>query len=117
MTFAGLPVSVLGWTVKLGHGVREFEGRGLCIVEAVSELQSRGVGHVVIESRGLQDSDDVATIHRSRRRQPSLVFEHKQARDEPLLWIADGAAWTLGAGPGWSRLLADVLIFHKIIGP
>jgi len=37
------------------------------------------------------------------------VFEHRRGSDEPLLWIADGVAWSVGAGPRWSDLLGNSL--------
>jgi hypothetical protein len=53
--------------------------------------------------------DDERTIHRHRQREPRLVFEHRRGSDEPFLWIADGVAWAVGAGPRWSDLLGTSL--------
>jgi len=117
VAFAALSVSVLGWTARLGHGVREFEARERCLIRLIGELQRRSVDQLVIESRERQDADDEVIIHRHRRREPTLVFEHKRAVSEPALWIADGAAWALGAGPVWSVLLGDALEFHRVIYP
>ncbi len=47
---------------------------------------------------------------RTREREPSLVFEHRIARHERMLWIADAVTWAVGSGPQWSDRLGDVLI-------
>jgi hypothetical protein len=71
-------------------------------------VQSRGVAKLVLESRQ-DDRDDERVIMRTRQREPSLVFEHRIARHERLLWIADAVTWAVGSGPQWSDRLGDVL--------
>jgi hypothetical protein len=92
-TFAELPIESFVVTCQRRHGVTEFEARSRCLASIVATLQLRSVDRLVIEN----DVDDERTIH--RQREPRLVFEHRRGTDEPLLWIPDGVAWAVGAGP------------------
>jgi hypothetical protein len=107
-TFAELPVESFVVICRRRHGVSEFEARGRCLAYIVGALQVRSIDRLIIESRQ-DDIDDERTIHRHRQRKPSLVFEHRRGIDEPLLWIADGVAWAVGAGPRWSNILSTRL--------
>lgn len=103
-TFAELPIESLVLICRRREGVTEFEARSRCLAYIVAALQFRSVDRLVIESRQ-DDVDDERTIHRERQREPRLVFEHRRGTDEPLLWIPDGVAWAVGAGPRWSEIL------------
>ena len=52
---------------------------------------------------------DARTIRRVRSREPLLTFEHRASRDEPMLWVADGVAWAIGARGPWPERLGAVL--------
>jgi hypothetical protein len=107
-TFAGFLIESFVVVCRRSHGVTEFEARTRCLAYIIGALQLRSVDRLVIESRQ-DDLDDERTIHRYRQREPRLVFEHRRGSDEPLLWIADGVAWSVGAGPRWSDLLGTSL--------
>jgi len=107
-TFATFAMESFVVVCRRGHGITEFEARTRCLAYIVGMLQLRSVDRLVIESRQ-DDVDDERTIHRHRQREPRLVFEHRRGVDEPLLWIADGVAWSVGAGPRWSDLLGTSL--------
>jgi hypothetical protein len=107
-TFAALSIESFVVVCRRSHGVTEFQARTRCLAYIVGALQLRSVDRLVIESRQ-DDVDDERTIHRHRQREPRLVFEHRRGADEPLLWIADGVAWSVGAGPRWSDLLGTNL--------
>ena len=91
------------------HGANEFHARAACVAEIVRQLQRRAVGMLVIESRQ-DDRDDVRTITRTRAEEPPLVLEHRTARHERALWLADAVSWAVGAGPPWTELLGGSLI-------
>lgn len=91
------------------HGANEFHARAACVAEIVRQLQRRAVGMLVIESRQ-DDRGDVRTITRTRAEEPPLVFEHRTARHERALWLADAVSWAVGAGPPWTELLGGSLI-------
>ena len=82
--------------------------RAACVTEIVLELQRRSIGKRVIESRH-DDREDVRVITRARRPQPILVFEHRVASRERMLWIADAVTWAVGAGSPWSDRLSGVV--------
>ncbi|MEI2704346.1 MAG: hypothetical protein V9E89_03565 [Ilumatobacteraceae bacterium] len=107
-TFAAFTIESFVVVCRRRHGVTEFQARTRCLAYIVGALQLRSVDRLVIESRQ-DDVDDERTIHRHRQRAPRLVFEHRRGVDEPLLWIADGVAWSVGAGPRWSDLLGTKL--------
>lgn len=106
---AEMPIEVFAVVCTKGHGVTEFEARAMCVTEIVDRLQARRVAKLVIESRQ-DDHDDARTITRARSPEPRLVFEHRRARHEQMLWIADAATWAIGSGRTWSDRLGSVLV-------
>jgi hypothetical protein len=110
--FAKLPIQVVVVVARIGRGVDAERARVACLSQLVSLLQDRRVARLVIESRQ-DDRLDVRTIIAARRPDPVLVFEHRPPEGEPLLWIADGAAWAGGRstveldrlGPALERLV------------
>ena len=106
---AEMPLQVFAVVCSKSHGTNEFQARAACVTEIVRQLQRRGVTRLVLESRQ-DDRDDVRVITRARVRHPALTFEHRLARHEQVLWIADAVTWAVGAGPQWSSNLAEVLV-------
>lgn len=106
---AEMPIEVFAVVCTKIHGVTEFEARAMCVTEIVERLQGRRVAKLVIESRQ-DDADDARTITRARSPEPRLVFEHRRARHEQILWIADAVTWAVGSGPRWSERLGSVLV-------
>lgn len=95
-----MPISVVVVHARIGHGVRQSQAREWCLSAMVRWLQGQGVSRVVLESRD-DDRDDVRHLMRVRQPTPPLVFRHLRAIDEPILWAADAAAWSFGAGGVW----------------
>jgi hypothetical protein len=96
-SFASMPVRVELVSCTRGHGVTEFQARAVCLTEIVLQLQDRSISRLTIESRR-DDRDDQRTIAVARRSAPTLVFDHRDGRVEPLLWFADAVTWAFGAG-------------------
>ena len=74
-----------------------------CLTFLVRELLGRQAVRLVINSRESQDAHDERTVRSvlgPRPRATNLVYEHVDNR-EPLLWIADIAAWCHSAGGDW----------------
>jgi hypothetical protein len=105
---ASMPVRVTIVVRTRSHGLSEFHARDACLAEIVRLFQERSVPRSTIESRQ-DDRDDQRTIVRSRRSEPSLVFDHRQGLREPLLWIADAVTWAYGAGGRWLPLVEPLL--------
>lgn len=104
-----MPVQVFATVCTKDHSTNEFQARGACVAEIVRQVQGRGVAKLVLESRQ-DDRDDERVIMRTREREPSLVFEHRIARHERMLWIADAVTWAVGLGHQWTDRLDDVLV-------
>jgi hypothetical protein len=109
---ASLPVRSFVVLCRRTHGVRETDARSMCLQTVVAELQRDRVGRLVIESRQ-DDREDVTSIERVRSAEPRLVFEHRRAKEEPLLWIADAIVWAVGSGGEWRELVEPV--FNGVI--
>ena len=106
--FAELPIEVHVVSVVRSHGVTEFEARNTCLAKIVEMAQERRVPLLTIESRQ-DDRDDLDTIVRYRQPEPRLIFDHRDGAAEPMLWIADGVLWSLGAGGRWMRHVEPLL--------
>ena len=106
---ADMQVQAIAVVCDKRHGKNEFYARAACVGEIVRQLQQRAVGRLVLESRQ-DDRDDVRTITRTRAPEPSLVFEHRTARHERVLWLADAVSWAVGAGRPWLDLLGRALV-------
>lgn len=106
---AEMQLQLLAVVCDKRHGANEFHARAASLAEMVRQLQRRSVGRLVLESRQ-DDRDDVRTITRTRSREPSLVFEHRTARHEPALWLADAVSWAVRAGRPWADVLGRSLI-------
>ena len=74
----------------------------------MQRLQAEKVSHLTLESR-MDDRDDRRTIGQVRKTEPPLVFEHRPGAADPMLWVADGIAWAVGAGGIWRDLVQPVL--------
>jgi hypothetical protein len=106
--FAEYPMSVFVVVCHRNHGVTEFRAREVCLSAIVERLQNDAVPHLVIESRH-DDREDHLSIPRARRAEPPLIWEHRLGAEEPLLWIADGITWAVGAGAAWRQLIYPIL--------
>ena len=40
---------------------------------------------------------------------PRLIFDHRDGATEPMLWIADGVLWSIGAGGRWLRYVDPIV--------
>ena len=87
-------------------------------VERLTEdLLLQNAGRVVLDGRNTRNGDDRdrhdrATIQRVARKHTGtrqFTHEHLEGHSEPLLWLADIAAWCWGAGGEWRRLVNPVV--------
>jgi len=90
------------------HGITEFIARETCLAALVSEVQSQGIDRLVLESRQ-DDREDARIISSLRQPDAPLVFEHRTARTEPMLGVADAVTWASGAGASWQALIEPLL--------
>ena len=107
-TISALPVEAFAVVVKRSPGVSHAEARRECLSAIVATLQGREVPRLTLD-RTTVAVEDARNIRRVRRPDPVLTFEHRASRDEPMLWVADGVAWAVGARGPWPERLGEVL--------
>ena len=103
-----LPVQAFVVICHRRHGITEFVARETCLSALVGEVQSQRVDRLVLESRQ-DDREDSRIIAKLRQPEPPLIFEHRTARREPMLGIADGVTWAAGAGAHWQTLIEPLV--------
>jgi hypothetical protein len=105
---AEMPIGVFVAITQRGHGATEFAARNACLTVVVERVQRHDVPRLVIESRD-DDREDERHLVRVRQPEPWLVFEHRRASAEPMLWVADAIAWAHGAGTNWRLHVESVV--------
>ena len=105
---AAMPISATVDVCNRGQGTTAFTARSLCLEQIVQHLQAHEVARLVLESRGY-DGEDIRTLGRVRAPHPPLIFEHRIGATEPLLWIADGITWAVGAGGTWRSFVMPIV--------
>ena len=105
---AEMPIGVFIAVAQRGYGATEFAARNVCLAAVVARVQRIDVPRLVIESRD-DDREDERQLVRVRQPEPWLVFEHRRASAEPMLWVADAVAWAYGAGANWRLLIEPVV--------
>jgi hypothetical protein len=80
--------------------------RAACLRQLVLDLADERVHRLVIEQADAflhRDQEVLFSAARGAGVSEFLVYEHRRARSEPLLWIADAAAWCWTHGEEWRR--------------
>ncbi|GAA3460771.1 hypothetical protein ACFFSW_33885 [Saccharothrix longispora] len=86
--------------------------RRTCVERLVNDLLDLGAARLVLDSRVGRDYHDVRTIRDvlgTRPSESSMAYEHFDSTGDPLLWLADLAVWSYGAGGDWGRRVAPVI--------
>jgi hypothetical protein len=91
----------------------EVAARSACLTQLVPKLAKIGVHELVIEQL---DGAERRDNHDIRLALASLgaaavgfTYRHADPHHEPLLWIADAIAWSLGAGGDWARRVQPIM--------
>jgi hypothetical protein len=109
-SIGGLDVEAIVYSCRLSNDVRAEGARATCLMALVRELQRRRCeAKVYIESRERLDGRDGDTIRRSRQPEPLLSFQHLLPDHDPLLWLPDSFAWSVGAGGDWLRRIGPLV--------
>jgi len=69
--------------------------RAECLTNVCAQLAIEGIEELVIESRGVQDTDDISTIQAAKKSgslPESFPEPDFRGKSEPLLWIPDAVA-------------------------
>lgn len=101
-------------------GVDRVGARRLLLQAATGAVVGSGVVSWVLDdqdpAQGLRDRAAIAHALAGMDRRLHPVYDHRPARDEPLLWAADALCWAVGAGGDWRRRISDQLTIREI-GP
>ncbi|MBY8851605.1 hypothetical protein K7G98_26115 [Saccharothrix sp. MB29] len=97
-----------------GAGCRRDEegARRVCLTRLVDDLLDVEAGRLVLDSRSGRDEHDVHTIRMAlgkHAKDAGLTYEHFDSTGDPLLWLADIAAWSHGAGGDWARRVEPII--------
>ena len=80
------------------------------LLEDLVELKGQ---RLVIESREMsQDATErrqIAAAIRAGKAPKALVYDHMRGHEEPMLWVADAAAWAYGARGEWRSRVASLV--------
>lgn len=104
---AQLPVAI---DLYIARGLGGDVARGLCLQQIVRDLQATGDDTIVFIERvdGLETYDH-RSISAARHRSPNLTWQHLAPTEDPILWLADAAAWATGAGEDWHDRLGATI--------
>jgi hypothetical protein len=83
-----------------------------CIERMAHDLLARQAQRLMIDTRKERDVHDDRTLRRvlgPHPRESRLTYSHVDSTVEPLLWIADGAAWCQGASSDWQARIRPIV--------
>lgn len=92
---------------RRARGESEMDARAIVVAALVQRLQVDGVTSMRLDQFQGAEKIDAKTIGRARsaNREAELHYQHAFFSDEPLLWLADGLAFTAGLAdttqPAW----------------
>lgn len=94
-------------------GIRDQRlARAACLRAVVKDLAEAGGQRLVLEQDDSLVHGDQAVLYAAVREVGAdgrLTYEHLPARSEPLLWVADAAAWCWSRGGSWPSRLQPVI--------
>ena len=92
---------------------KEPVARAAALEALLEDLVAVKGRRLVIESREMgQDAAErrqIAAAVRAGGAPKALVYDHMRGHEEPMLWVADAAAWAYGARGEWRARIAHVL--------
>lgn len=114
--FCAMEVSVRVYVMR---GARDTVARPMLLRALVDDLVESAAVDVVLERDASVERTDRRIIYErldQRGARGVLTYEHRDRRDQPLLWIADAAAWCHQAGGAWpskiARIIDDVVVIE-----
>ncbi len=96
---------------------RPREARAACLRRIVDDLAAAGAHRLVLEQDDSLLRHDQTVLYDAVRKAgvvDQLTYEHLPARSEPLLWVADAAAWCW-THPAWRpRIQPAIRTVHRL---
>lgn len=107
-------MSDLGVVVRLYESTEKDEAARQRVMAALlADLVDLKGRRIVIESRepsqNHKEHQQIAMAVRTGGAPAHLVYDHMRAHEEPLLWVADAAAWAYGARGEWRPRTAGLI--------
>jgi hypothetical protein len=106
-----LPLPVTAVIVE-ARGI-EVQARSACWSQLVPRLIELNVQRLTIErteGAELRDRRDILEGLVKLEAVNRLKYSHALPRDEPLLWVADAVAWSVGRGGEWATRVRRLLL-------
>lgn len=93
------------------RGVDDKTARKRCLDHLVRSAAASGIRRIVLERDASIEAADRRMLGAAIRAAGAsdLRYEHADAREEPLLWVADAVAWAQQAGGAWPRRFAPLV--------
>lgn len=91
----------------------DVEARSACwaqLVPRVIELHVRSLTIELTEGAELRDRRDILEGLIKLEAVDRLQYSHRRPHDEPLLWVADAVAWSVGRGGEWAARVRHLLL-------
>ncbi len=107
---ARLPVEV--HIYHHGCGRQDERARQACLAQLAEDLMEIRAHRLVLDSRDVRDAHDNRTLYLAldkNRQEPQMSYEHMTSSDDPLLWIADVAAWCYRAKGDWPAKVKPII--------
>ncbi len=92
--------------------------RATCLRALVHDLVAADGQRLVLEQDDSLVRSDQAVLYAAVRDVSAsgrLTYEHVPARTEPLLWVADAAAWCWSRGAPWSGRLRPIIRHNRTL--
>jgi hypothetical protein len=106
-----LGIYVTAFSVR---GPRERVARQKCLEALVDRLVAASSADLVLESVNQNvDTADRKIIRehlQKRGAETALSYRHAVPAQEPMLWVADAAAWCIQAGGDWLRRSENLIV-------
>lgn len=90
----------------------QHQARAACLRALVHDVTAADARRLVLEQDDSLVRSDQAVLYAAVRDAGAsgrLTYEHVPARSEPLLWLADAAAWCWSRGGPWPNRLQPII--------
>lgn len=90
----------------------ELEARRACLEQLVVDAADVRASRILLErDDSLVSHDDRVLFHAVRKAgvEHEMTYSHLRAPEEPLLWIADAAAWSWTSGGAWRERIEPAI--------
>lgn len=94
------------------RGARDTVARPALLRALVDDLVKSRASHLTLERDASVEQADRRIIFdqlRIRNATRELEYQHRERREQPMLWLADAAAWCFQAAGGWPDKISPIV--------